>query len=153
MRIRITPRRLERLAAQFAPLPSEPQVLWTILVNTALVGDDREALIAAIQAVVWDELTPFAMRGEILASLYVFDAHRAQMEAVGYWWDLTLDIAPGQLTAAIIDRGMRPWLKRILGEGKGDDTDATVRKREDEREQKTKGRSSWRNRPSMAWLD
>jgi hypothetical protein len=153
MRVRITPRRLDRLAAQFAPLPSEPQVFWIMLVGPDLEEDVHAALMEAIEAAVWDELAPLAMRGEILASIDVFDREHARVEAVGRWWDLRLDIKSAHPAAAIVGRGMRPWLRRMLGEVEGDDAGGNVRRLVEEPCEEKTGRSSWRRRRSMAWLD
>jgi hypothetical protein len=152
MRVRITAHRLERLAARFAPLPSDPQVLWLILVNTDRVGDDREALIDAVHAAVWDELAPLALRGEILASLYVYDRGHARVEAVGYWWNLHIKIESGQPAVAIVERGMLPWRQQLVGTSRGDDLGPHVRSPEAETREGQTGRSSRQRRRSMAWL-
>jgi hypothetical protein len=152
MRIRITARRLERLAAQFAPLPTDPRVLWIILMNTDLVGGDQEGLTDAIQDAVWDELAPLAMRGEILASLYVYDGEHVRVEAVGNWWDLSLNSETMPPAAEIGERGQWPWRQRLIGIG-GDDAGIHESRPAVAAREEQPGRSSRQRQRSMAWLD
>jgi hypothetical protein len=125
LRVRITSRRLERLADRFALIPPVPQVLWLSVVGPTMDGARRVAVLDAIEDAVWDKVAPLAMRGEILVSIDVFDAYRARVTAVGRWWDLELEIGPAPPSATIVGRGLHRWLQERLGHT-GDANDVPV---------------------------